>query len=78
MDSHLCEDIVVETKVPQGSPVSPVLFAIYFSVVFREVEQEVERYIAMSFAVDCGRLVVADSVEQLCQWLEIVGIKAVE
>lgn len=61
--SHLCEEMTVETKVPQRSPVSLILFAIYLSGVFREVEKKVEGYMTKLFADNCWLLVVADSVE---------------
>lgn len=57
----------VETRVPQRSPMSPILFAIYPSSYFTEVEKELKGCTATSFANDCKRLVTADSVEQLCQ-----------
>lgn len=75
---HLCEEIAVETRVSQGSPVSLVLIAIYLCGVFREVEKEVEVYIAMPFADDCKWLIVVDSVEHLCERLERARITAVE
>jgi hypothetical protein len=46
MDRREGDIVDVETGVPQGSPVSPVLFVIYLSGLFGEVEQEKE---------DCGR-----------------------
>lgn len=68
----------METEALQGSLVSPILFPIYLTCVFREVERELEGYMTTSFADDCGWLVTADSLEQLCQWLERAGMKAVE
>lgn len=74
---HQCEEAEVETGVPQGSPVSPIIFAIYLIGIFEEMEEEVERYIATSFADDCGWLVTAESVAQLCEQSERTGKKAV-
>lgn len=53
----------VETGVPQGFPVSPVLFTIDLSRVFREEEAEVEGHIVTSFANDCSWLVTSYSIE---------------
>lgn len=68
----------VETRVPQGSQVSPTLFAIYPSRVFSEVEKEIEECMVTSFAYYYGWVVTGDSVKQLCQRQGIALIKAVE
>lgn len=77
-DRHECEEVVVDVRVPQGSPVSPIRFAIYLSGVFKKVEKEVEGCVATLFADDCGWLVVTNSVEKLYERLERAEIKAVE
>jgi retron-type reverse transcriptase len=33
----------INTRIPQGSPVSPILFAIYLSCLFPFVEKKLER-----------------------------------
>lgn len=78
VDSHQSTKEEVETRVSQGSPVSPVLFVIYLGWVFKEVENEVEECVAMLFADQCGWLLVAESVEQLGEQLERAGFKAVK
>ena len=40
----------VDTGIPQGSPVSPILFTIYLSGLFAHVEREVPGIKALSFA----------------------------
>ena len=43
----------VTMGMPQGSPVTPILFAIYLSGVFKEVEESVgEGIIGLSYADD--------------------------
>lgn len=42
IDVLQCEEEIVETRVTQGSLMSPVLFVIYLSRLFRKVEAEVE------------------------------------
>jgi hypothetical protein len=44
----------VNTGIPQGSPVSPILFAIYLSCLFPFVEAKVEGVEGISFADDVG------------------------
>jgi len=42
----------VDTGIPQGSPVAPILFITYLSGIFEEVEKRVEGVKALSFADD--------------------------
>lgn len=41
IDGHQCEKPVVDSGVPQGSPVSHILFTMYQSGVFKEVEKKI-------------------------------------
>lgn len=54
VDRHQCEAVEVETGVPQESPVSRILFAIYLSGIFKEVEEDVVGCMTTLFADDCG------------------------
>lgn len=78
IDRHQCSEAVVETGVPLGSPVLPILFRISLVWVFREGRGEVEDNMIRSFAEDCEWLVVTDFVEQLCPRLARTGIRAVK
>lgn len=42
VDGHQSQAVEVDTRVPQGSPVSPTLFAVYLRGIFKQVEEEVE------------------------------------
>jgi retron-type reverse transcriptase len=44
----------VNTRIPQGSPVSPILFAIYLICHFPDIENTVEGVEGISFADDVG------------------------
>lgn len=55
----------VVSGIPQGSPVSPILFTIYLSGVFETVEDKVTGCLATSFFDDCGFLVEAKDVPTL-------------
>lgn len=50
IDSHQCTAAGIETGVPQGLLVSPILFAIYQGDVFRELKKEVKGWMTMSFS----------------------------
>lgn len=78
VEGHQCERVKVDIGVPQGSPILPLLFAIYLSGNFKEMEKEVDGYMATSFADYYGWLVAADSVLWLCKHVEREGTKAVE
>lgn len=78
MDGHQCEETAVDTGISQGLPVSPIIFAIYLSGVSKEVEKEIGGCMATSFVEDCVWLVETDWVEQFCERLASVVIKAVE
>lgn len=54
VESHQCEAVEVEMEVPQGSPVLPILFAVYLSGIFKEVAEEVQGCMTTSFADGCG------------------------
>lgn len=62
VDDYQCKIAEVETGVPQGSPVSPILFAFYLSPIFKEVETEVEECMITLFVDNCQWLMVADLV----------------
>lgn len=40
IDGQNNQEKEVETGIPQGSPVSPILFLVYISGVFEQVEKE--------------------------------------
>lgn len=50
---HQYEAVEVETRVPQRSPVSPILFTTYLSSIFKEVEEDVIGCMTTLFADDC-------------------------
>lgn len=70
MYSYQCEAVKVKMGVPQGSPVSPILFAVYLSQKFKEVEEDIEGYIVISYVNNCRWLVMVDSVAQIYERLE--------
>jgi len=60
----------IETGIPQGSPVSPILFLIYLSPLFTLMEQRHPDIRCPSYIDDICLLVVGDSPQQNCALLE--------
>lgn len=78
IDGYCGETQLVSMGVPQGSPVSPILFAIYLSGVFSELEGKVSTCVATSFADDCSFLSEAPNIIELIGLMEEAGCRAIE
>jgi hypothetical protein len=78
MDGKEGDSMDVETGVPQGSPVSPVLFFIYFSGIFDRVEEKEEECgnEGISFVDDVAWVVEGEDVGECTQRLEGCGREA--
>jgi len=72
MDGKEGDSMDVETGVPQGSPVSPVLFVIYLSGLFGQVEKKEEECGSegISFVDDVAWVVEGEDVGECKQQLE--------
>src|SRR5437660_4657993 len=60
----------IETGIPQGSPVSPILFLIYLSPLFTLMEQKHPDIRCPSYIDDICLLVVGGSPQENCALLE--------
>ena len=67
----------VEAGLPQGSPISPILFAIYISGFFDHIEAKIS-IITLSFADDIGIIAIESSIRDTTKTLEIAGLEAIE
>jgi retron-type reverse transcriptase len=59
--------------VPQGSPVSPILFIIYLSGIFNKIEEQNLEIIALSFIDDIAFLASRKIVKNIQDALTNVG-----
>ena len=73
IDGHNNPEKDVETGIPQGSPVSPILFLIYISGIFEQVEKELPEIVSLSFVDDLGFIASGTSVKEIAKALGKVG-----
>lgn len=69
IDGHDLKEQSVRTGVPQGSPVSPILFTIYLSQVFAEVERKCN-ITAISYVDNIGLLAIGKDYDTVTKHLK--------
>lgn len=77
IDGHHGAEHSVQSGIPQGSPVSPILFAIYLSGIFEEIERKIPGIKILSFADDIGLVTLGNSVNEVCEQLQRAGQVAI-
>ena len=70
VDGQDSEPMSATTGLPQGSPISPVLFAIYISDIHQAVESQAEDYRGISFVDDVTWLAEGMDLEDVIRKLE--------
>lgn len=68
----------IETGIPQGSLVSPILSLIYISGVFNKVSETSPLVTSLSFAEDLGFIASGSSVKEIVKALEKVAKEVIE
>ena len=77
IDGYTCQKRGIKTGIPQGSPISPILFIIYLSGVFEAIEIKVPIQ-AISFVDDIGLIVTGNSIKEIIKTLELAGKEAIK
>ena len=78
IDGHDNQEREIETGIPQGSPVSPILFLVYISGVFEKVTESCPAIISLSFVDDLGFIASGHSVKELAKILGRVATIVLE
>lgn len=78
IDGYKASEQPIDSGLPQGSPVSPILFLIYIWGVFQAIERQVPGIKALSYADDIGLIAQGSSVSEICMQLEAAAKAAIE
>ena len=78
IDGHNNKEREIETGIPQGFPVSPILFLIYISGVFNKVSETSPLVTSLSFINDLGFIASGSSVKEMIKALEKVAKEVIE
>lgn len=69
IDGHPGKEAPISSGLPQGSPVSPILFILYVRQLAGAIEATVPGVRGLSFMDDQGLITVADSIKEACKTL---------
>lgn len=69
IDGYDNKERAIETGIPQGSPVSPILFLIYINGVFEKVTESCPAITSLSFVDDLSFIASGHSVKELAKIL---------
>ena len=78
IDGRTGETRDIQASLPQGSPVSPVLFILSVSGMFSWLEERHPKLQAISFVDDIGLVVECGEVEDGARQLERIAIDAIQ
>jgi len=78
IEGNAMERHPAEAGVPQDSPVSPILFAIYTSGLLKWVEEYVSEAKGISFVDDLGWVAIGSDVNHVVSILERCAAKSIE
>lgn len=78
IDGHDNKERDIETRIPQGSPVSPILILIYISGVFNKVSETSPSVTSLSFVDDLGFIASNSSVKGIVKVLKKVDKKVIK
>ncbi len=65
INGHECPLRDISTILPQGSPVSLILYIVYIHILIKRVKEELPQGLNISFIDNIGLLVKGNSVEEV-------------
>jgi hypothetical protein len=78
IDGHAGKETLISSGLPQGSPVSPILFVLYVRLLATAIENTVPGVRGLSFMDDQGLVTAANSVKEACKTLQHAAKVAIE
>ena len=69
-DNHTSHPIQTATGIPQGSPLSPILFLLFISPLLEATNKENRQGVSLGFVDDTNLVVWSPSAQRNCQLLE--------
>jgi retron-type reverse transcriptase len=76
INGYICSFKEIEAGLPQGSPISPILFVIYISGFFDYIKEKIPISI-LSFVNNINIIAIENSIRNTIKTLEIVGLEAI-
>ena len=78
IDRHDNKDRKIEIGIPQGSPVSPILFLIYISGIFNKILETSPLVTSLFFIDDLSFIASGSSVKEVVKTYEKVAQEIIE